>query len=277
MIFHDYSRTATILPPPIALKNSSSVLVTNFDINNIKKFTCYQDTLFLKVLNEEVGIVMIFHDYSRTATILPPPIALKNSSYVPVTNFDINNIKKFTCYQDTLFLKVLNEEVGIVMIFHDYSRTATILPPPIALKNSSSVLVTNFDINNIKKFTCYQDTLFLKVLNEEVGIVMIFHDYSRTATILPPPIALKNSSYVPVTNFDINNIKKFTCYQDTLFLKVLNEDVGIVMIFHDYSRTATILPPPIALKNSILVYVLVTNFDINNIKKIYLLPGYVIS
>ena len=40
------------------------------------------------------------------------------------------------------------------------------------------------------------------------------------------------------------------------------------MIFHDYSRTATILPPPIALKNSILVYVLVTNFDINNIKKL---------
>ena len=165
------------------------------------------------------------------------------------------------------------------MIFHDYSRTATILPPPIALKNSILVyvLVTNFDINNKKKFTCYQDTLFLKVLNEDVGIVMIFHDYSRTATILPPPIALKNSSYVPVTNFDINNIKKCTCYQDTLFLKVLNEDVGIVMIFHDYSRTATILPPPIALKNSILVYVLVTNFDINNIKKIYLLPGYVIS
>ena len=97
---------------------------------------------------------------------------------------------------------------------------------------------------------------------------MIFHDYSRTATILPPPIALKNSSYVPVTNFDINNIKKCTCYQDTLFLKVLNEDVGIVMIFHDYSRTASILPPPIALKNSILVYVLVTNFDINNIKKL---------
>ena len=129
---------------------------------------------------------MIFHDYSRTATILPPPIALKNSSSVPVTNFDINNIKKFTCYQDTLFLKVLNEDVGIVMIFHDYSRTATILPPPIALKNSSSVLFTNFDINNIKKFACYQDTLFLKVLNEDVGIVMIFHDYSRTVTILSP-------------------------------------------------------------------------------------------